>query len=89
MEKGASGSCASKVSAFSFGDKLNACNASFVSKMQKTIGVRVDDELLKVVLRLADEEHRTPAATLRKLALEALKTRGLWPPKNGAPNPRD
>ena len=47
--------------------------------MQNTIGVRVDDELLEVILRLAEEEQRTPAAAMRKLALEALTARGLWP----------
>ena len=47
--------------------------------MQTSIGVRIDEELLEVILQLADKEHRTPAATMRVLALEALAARGLWP----------
>ena len=47
--------------------------------MQNMIGVRLDDDLWKVVAELAESEHRTPAAMMRKLALEALAARGVWP----------
>lgn len=65
-------------------DKPNACKASFVSKKQTTIGVRVDDELLATILQLADDEDRTPAAVVRLLAIEALTARGLKPQKMAA-----
>ena len=73
---------------FRFGDKQNAYNASIVSKMQTSIGVRVDDEHLEVILQLAEKEHRTPAATMRLLTLEALAGRGLWPPQKSATKAR-
>ena len=50
-----------------------------MGKKVTTIGVRVDDDLLAIILKIAEEEHRTPAATMRKLTLEALAARGNSP----------
>lgn len=46
-------------------------------KKHKTIGVRVDDELLKIIEKIADEEAITVTTMTRKLVLEALQARKL------------
>ena len=48
-----------------------------MGKKDTTIGVRVDDELLRVLQRLAEDEDRPLAAMARKLLVEALHKRGL------------
>ena len=45
-------------------------------KKNTTVGVRVDDELLKVMTTLADEEERSLASMTRILIVEALRARG-------------
>lgn len=45
-------------------------------KKDTTIGVRVDDDLLRTIQSLADEEDRTLAAMTRRLVVESLKKRG-------------
>ena len=47
-----------------------------MGKKETTIGVRVDDDLLAVLKRLADEDDRTLAAMTRKLVMDALRQRG-------------
>jgi predicted transcriptional regulator len=46
-------------------------------KKDTTIGVRVDDDLLEVLIKLAEKEDRPLAAMTRRLVCEALKRRGL------------
>lgn len=46
-------------------------------KKNTTIGVRVDDDLLEILRKLAIEDERPVAAMTRKLVLEALKARKL------------
>ena len=50
---------------------------SIVNKKDTTIGVRVDDKLLAILRKLAEEEERTIAAMSRKLIMEALRVRSL------------
>ena len=50
-----------------------------VGKKDTTIGVRVDDELLRVIQRLAQEEDRPLAAMARRLMEEGLRKRALLP----------
>ena len=47
-----------------------------MGKKDTTIGVRVDDDLLRALKGLAKEEDRTMAAMTRKLVVEALQKRG-------------
>jgi predicted transcriptional regulator len=46
-------------------------------KKDTTIGVRVDDELLSILSKLAEKEDRPLAAMTRLLVREALVRRGL------------
>ncbi|WP_269538008.1 hypothetical protein [Cerasicoccus fimbriatus] len=46
-------------------------------KKNTTIGVRVDDDVLKIIKKLAKEDERPTAAMARKLLMEGLKARGL------------
>lgn len=55
----------------------NVSIASVLSKKDTTIGVRVDDELLAILQKLADEDERPVAAMARKLIVEALRARKL------------
>lgn len=41
-----------------------------------SIGVRVDDETLAILKRMAKEDERPLAAMVRKLMMEALRARG-------------
>jgi len=45
-------------------------------KKSTTIGVRVDDDLLSIIERLAQKEERPLAAMTRILIREALRKRG-------------
>ncbi|NEQ69075.1 MAG: ribbon-helix-helix protein, CopG family [Symploca sp. SIO2D2] len=45
-------------------------------KKEKTLGIRVDDELLKTLERLAKADERTVSAMARLLIAEALRARG-------------
>ena len=45
-------------------------------KKSTTIGVRVDDDLLSIIERLANKEERPLAAMTRILIKEALRKRG-------------
>jgi hypothetical protein len=45
-------------------------------KKNTTIGVRVDDDLLAAIERLANKEERPLAAMTRILVAEALRKRG-------------
>jgi len=45
-------------------------------KKSTTIGVRVDDDLLSIIERLAKKEERPLAAMARILLREALRKRG-------------
>jgi hypothetical protein len=47
-----------------------------MGKKETTIGVWVDDDLLAILKRLADEDDRTLAAMTRKLVMDALRQRG-------------
>ena len=48
-----------------------------MGKKETSIGFRVDDELLQILQKLADEEDRPMAAMARQLVIEALHQRGL------------
>jgi len=50
--------------------------ASMNGKKNTTIGVRVDDDLLAAIERLANKEERPLAAMTRILVAEALRKRG-------------
>jgi hypothetical protein len=50
-----------------------------VGKKRTTIGVRVDDELLRIIASIAEKEQRTNADMVRVLATEALRLRGILP----------
>ena len=47
-----------------------------MGKKETTIGVRVDDDLLVLLKRLAEDDDRTLAAMTRKLVMDALRQRG-------------
>jgi hypothetical protein len=49
---------------------------SSVAARAVIVGVRVDDDLLAILKRLADEDDRTLAAMTRKLVMDALRQRG-------------
>jgi len=49
---------------------------SMNGKKSTTIGVRVDDDLLSIIERLAKKEERPLAAMTRILVREALRKRG-------------
>ena len=55
---------------------INDINVSTNDTKDTSIGVRVDDETLTILKRLAEEDERPLAAMVRKLMLEALKARG-------------
>lgn len=48
-----------------------------MGKKETTIGFRVDDDLLEVLQRVAEDEDRPLAAMARRLVVEALHKRGL------------
>lgn len=45
-------------------------------KKENTLGIRVDDELLKTLERLAKADERSVSAMARLLIVEALRARG-------------
>jgi predicted transcriptional regulator len=55
----------------------NVSIASVLAKKDTTIGVRVDDELLVVLQKLAKKDERPVASMARKLIIEALRARKL------------
>ncbi len=52
-----------------------------MGKKETSIGFRVDDDLLQILQKLAEEEDRPMAAMARRLVVEALHQRGLIPDK--------
>ena len=46
-------------------------------RKKTVVGVRVDDTLLKTILKVAREEGRTTAGMARRLIVESLQRRGL------------
>ena len=60
------------------GARQIASIANMSGKKHTTIGVRVDDDLLSAIKRLAKKEERPLAAMARLLIAEALRKRGSF-----------
>lgn len=55
----------------------NVSIVSVLAKKDTTVGVRVDDELLGILQKLAKKDERPVASMARKLIIEALRARKL------------
>lgn len=53
---------------------------------RQQIGTRMSKEHIEIITKLARAAHMTPAAMLRRLALERLEALGLIQTPEGGPN---